>query len=397
MSELGDLLALLHDGRDRVRRLRAEIVTRVDEEAAAAAFRSATERSGGGVVWYGEISPEEDGDDEPPVREMRTRIWLDRDERLEREETAGRHERLALRRGGIWWSWDPYRGSVSNEDDEEVGTSMAEESKWILGGLAVVATLRLEPLGPGEVAGRRTRRCRAVPRPGAGDDARHRTLHDLPAWGADCYELDVDAEHGLILRVVGSFEGTTFSETEVVELGVDEPFSDELFVFVSPDESPVRGVRESHGHHHHDLRPDRLLELAEFAVFAPRRVPDGWETNLGYSGPSDRPPLRASAWMHLRSPDNLQSVRITQVPAAAEGEYDEWDHARPAPWQETFRDGLRIEWREPLEDWQPARVRLDREGTRILIDSAELPADALLDLAANLVELRADRPDFGQR
>jgi hypothetical protein len=41
--------------------------------------------------------------------------------------------------------------------------------------------------------------------------------------------------------------------------------------------------------------------------------------------------------------------------------------------------------RAPAESWQPAQVRMELEGTRILISSADLGADALTDLAAGLV------------
>lgn len=391
MSELGDLLALLHDAPGRVRRLRAEIITRTDPKAAARAWARQGASSGGRVMMYAYASEEEDA---AFPAETCTRIWVDLDERLEREQNTGGHERLAVRRGETWWSWDPHCGAMSNED-EEGGTSVGDDRKWILGGLRVLASLRIEPLGPGEVARRPTVRCRATPHRAESDEAREWALHDLPAYGSDAYELDVDRELGLILRVAGSFAGEVFSETEVVELGVDENFPDDLFTFASPDGSPVRSISDLHGHHHHDLRPDRLLELADFKVFVPRRTPEHWETSLGFSEPSARPLVRPSATLSLRSPDNLRTVRITQIPVDGEGEYDEWDHAGPAPWRETSHDGIQIQWRDPVEDWQPARVRLDRDGTRILIDSPDLPAKSLLDLATNLVELGSERPDFG--
>jgi len=207
----------------------------------------------------------------------------------------------------------------------------------------VVASLRIEPLGAGEVAGRATVRCRAQPRASAGDDSGDWVLHRLPAYGADGYELDIDSELGLILRVACTFDGTIFCETEVVELGIDEIFADGTFVFAAPDGAPVRSATEIFGHLHHHLRPDRLLELADFTIFAPRRIPDDWRADIGFSEASAQPPQRPSATLSLHSPDHLRTVQITQVPIDRDGEYSEWDHADPAPWQHSTRDGIRLE------------------------------------------------------
>ena len=391
MADLGDLLALLHDGPDRVRRLRAEIVKRADDDVSMEAFRRRSEASGG-VTMYA-YAESEDEEPEPRPEETRVRIWIDRDAGAERAESEGREEGLSVRRGGTWWSWDPHNGAMSNEH-EEVDTDVARDARWILGGLPLLATLRLSLTGAGEVAGRPTIRCRATTRPPTGRGLEDWVLHDLPGYGADAYEIDVDARTGLIVRVAASLDGDAFAVHEVVDLGIDEPFDDELFTFESPDGSAPRSFRELHGEHHFDVRPDRLLELAPFTVFTPRRVPDGWEARFAFTGASEQPGMRATVFLNLSSDDNLRTIQIHQVAADDAEHHDEWDHDDPAPWQTETRDGIELEWREANADWQPARVRLTRDGTRILVDSRDLPAADLLELAAGLVALRADRPDF---
>ena len=133
--------------------------------------------------------------------------------------------------------------------------------------------------------------------------------------------------------------------------------------------------------------PRRLLELADFALFVPGSLPDDWEATLGFHD--------TTAMIHLHARDGLRSVQISQLDAAAEDEDVGWDHANPAPWQTETHDGIEYEWREPNEDWQPARVRFVRDGTRVLIDSAALTASELLALARAMVPLREDAPDFG--
>ena len=391
MTELGTVLALLHDEPVRVRRLRAEIEQWQDAEVAMRAFEAHAERGGGFVAFGGD--EDDDADDiaasSAAGTGQRVRIWVDRDERLEREE--GSDGRLVVRRGESWWSHDEYNGAIA-ETEGTVGTSVADDQRWILGGLAAVAFLRLEVAGAGEVAGRPTHRLIGVASPGQ-DDGFHRS--PLPGLGSDRVELDVDREHGLILRVMMFFDGEPYARHEVVELGVGEAFDDALFTFVSPDGSAPRSHGELHGRMHHAIRPRDLVDLADFKVFVPGRVPRRWTVELAFTEGHDRPPVRPTAFVSLEETDGLQRVRITEIPVDAPGDFDEWDHARPAPWQHETRDGVTMEWRDRTEDWQPSRVRLTRDGTLILIDSTHLDAAALLDVAAALRELRADTPDFG--
>src|SRR5688572_13988264 len=164
MSDLGTLLALLHDAPDRVRRLRAEIVTRTDHEVAMEAFRRHAEESGAQMmVAFGE-GDEDDEDGDAGESEFRTRLWLDRDHDLVREERGGAHESLSVKRGEIWWHWDPHNGAMSNEQDDASST-VGGDAAWILGGLGLVGLLRVAGApGRGSVAGRDTWRFRAAPR-----------------------------------------------------------------------------------------------------------------------------------------------------------------------------------------------------------------------------------------
>lgn len=379
MDDLGTVLALLHGAPSRVRRLRAEIVSRVD----SALSRKAFERSAEGHVTVYAYAEDDDEEPEPAEVTFRARVWADRERRWERAEREGMHEELAVRRGGTWWRWDRHNGAITNEGDDHATTTVAEELAWLLGGIRLVALLELTAIDRGAVAGRPTWRCRAVP--SADDDHDRFDLHRLPGYGADEYELDVDAQTGIVLRVAGRLDGEVFSEHEVVDLGVDEELPDELFEFTSPDGTPPRSLEEAHGEHHMHVSPRRLIELADFPLFTPRRMPEAWHAMLGYHD--------GVAIMHLRAEDGLHSVAINQAPQGTDDLG--WDHANPAPWQHVTHDGIEYQWREPNEDWQPARVRFVREGTRVTVDSAEHSAVELLELARTMVPLRDDAPDFG--
>ena len=85
--------------------------------------------------------------------------------------------------------------------------------------------LRVE--GETEWAGRGAIRLLGVPPAGEWDD---RDDPDPLAWGADEYELLVDAERGVILRHANRLEGTEFYVLEMEEVHFDERFAEEVFL-----------------------------------------------------------------------------------------------------------------------------------------------------------------------
>lgn len=394
VSELGDLLELLHDAPHGVRTLQAVITTESDAALTMRAWQRGFEESGATMYAAVEVHGDDTAGNGDRAEES-TSIWIDLGREHAREERAGVRESLAVSRDGRWWRWDPDNGPITDRY-EDVGTDVAQDRRWIMGGLKLLAPLRLTVQGHDTVASRRTIRCRAERRPSrAGEHNRDEwDLHTLPAFGAERYEIDVDQETGLLLRVAGYFEDRLFSETTVMEIALNGELADELFEFASPDGTPARSSSELHGRHYHDLRVAQLLELAPFRIFVPQRVPRGWEINMGFYEGSMQPPVPQSAHLHLGSQDGTRSVTITQCAASDAAGIDEWDHADPAPWQNADRNGLTIEFREANADWQPTRVRLEREGTRLLLDSTSLDAEALLDLAVSLHEPDEAAPRF---
>jgi hypothetical protein len=77
------------------------------------------------------------------------------------------------------------------------------------------------------------------------------------------------------------------------------------------------------------------------------------------------------------------------------GEDGDYEPAQPNPWRTIDRDGRRLDVREPAESWRPAQVRLELDGTRILIHSTALGADALADVAGGLVPAPSEPPKPG--
>jgi hypothetical protein len=387
MSELGDLLVLLHGARGRVSTVRATVRTRRD----ARRVREAIERSRGraGVVAYASDG-EPDGDREPV--ESVVRVWLAPPDRAREEREGADGEGFGVRRGSLWWHYDPYGGATSNEDDPEVGSGIADEVWWLLDPAPVIGLLDFDAIVPGHQAGRSTLRTRAIPRAaGDGDDL---SLFRLGAVGADELLLDVDAERGVLLRIETRLDGRPLLVSEVAEVAFDEALADDVFEFRPPPGEEVRSISDRFSVEH-DLTIEQAVARAPFTVWIPSRVPAGWETEIAFAAETDRPPTAPHVHLHYRTPDGTHTVSIAESPHDHPGEHADYEHARPNPWQESERGGRRMRIRDPAEGWQPAQVRLELDGTRIHIHSRDLTGDWLAELASVLVAAPRKPPTLG--
>jgi hypothetical protein len=383
VSDLGDLLVLLHGARGRVSTVRATVrtwqhLTRRDE-ATARLVESGQLRAYGPLHLAGETV------------EGLTRYWIAPPDRAREEHEGDDGEYYAVRRGALWWRYDPENGALSNEDEPEIGGGIADELGLLLDAAEAIGVLDFPDIGTGRQAGRPTLCVRAVPRALA--DRPHWPLWRLGAMGADELLLDVDAERGMLLRTECRFERQPMSVTEVVEVAFDEQIPESTFVFTPPSGEEVRSVTER-SMVRRDLTIEQAVALAPFTVWIPARLPAGWETEIGFAAGRDRPPMAPRVFLHCRTEDGTHRLTIGQGPADHPAADEE---AGPGgPWRAVERNGRRMQIRDPAESWQRAQARLELGGTRILIDSGDLEADALADLGAGLVRAPAEPPELGE-
>jgi outer membrane lipoprotein-sorting protein len=387
MSELGDLLVLLHGARGRTSTVRATVRTwRHDGRMREAMARSA--RRGSAVMYAG------DGDEDAgrdPVEGL-VRVWLAPPDRAREEREGGDGEGFGVRRGELWWHYNPLSGATSNEDQPDVGGGTADELWWLIDPAPVIGLLDFDRIAPGSRAGRDVVRVRAVPRTLAeGDDW---PLMRLGAFGADELLLDVDAERGALLRIESRFEGQPLVVSEVTGIAFDEAFADDVFVFTPPPGEQVRSIADQFPVQR-GLTIEQAVARAPFSLWIPARLPAGWETEIAFAAENDRPPMAPHVHLSYRAPDGTHTVSIAESPADHPGEHSDYEHARPNPWQQTERDGRQMQIREPAETWQAAQVRLELDGTRILMHSGDLDAGWLADLACGLVRAPAEPPRLG--
>jgi len=165
MSEVGDLLELMHGARERWRTVRATIRTWRHLERHGAAWHAWGEaqsgRRGSSVTFYGVVN--EDAEPDPEASESRTRLWIDGD-RVREEHEGDPYPHFAVSVGELWWRYDEHNGAMSNEDAREIGSGIGDEFRYLFDSASLIGGLRFEPLDRTHVAGGDGIRVRAVAR-----------------------------------------------------------------------------------------------------------------------------------------------------------------------------------------------------------------------------------------
>jgi len=368
MSELGDLLELLHRARDRWRTVRATIRVWRHNERSEAAWQAWADQSTSAVTHFGTA----EGPPQPETSESLTRLWIDGDR--VREEHEGEYPHLGIRRGKLWWIYDEVNGAVSNEDNPDHGSSVGERFRRLFDPSRISGGVRFELLGRTTAGGRDGIRVRLIPRR---TDNPHRDL-DVP-FGADDHELVVDAERGVLLRVASRIGGEDFYVEEMLDVAFDELLPDELFVFELPEGETIRSAAARFSMR--DCSIEEAQREASFTVWIPGRLDPGWEMRVHYLPGEERPPSPESVSVHYWRQDASHQFALHETAA---GEQDPW----AGDWEPSERN---VE--ELLVATHPqARVRVERDGTQVIIHSETLDLERLLELVDILVPAPSEPP-----
>jgi hypothetical protein len=317
---------------------------------------------------------------------MTARVWY-AEGRGREEVDRGEGIEIGVHRGRIWWHYHPDHGARSNEQEVDVGSDFGRCYRYLVEGWSLLGSLSFEPGRDTKVAGRAAAVAIARPR---------RDEHELHSSGlfrigaGDEYELAIDRETGMLLRVVVRHRGEDVSRTEVVELSVNQPIDDALFTFVPPPGEEVQGVDLPQAEHVRSL--SELAQRAPFAVFAPAPEAPGWRRDLTLFRGAPGYPLQATLAFHC----GHAQFQIAQTPAATPDVIlDEFvTNDQPEAWHEDVRSGRRLLIRQPQHDWEPTMVRLELDGTGITLSSADLDANALVEVAARLQRVPAQPPRY---
>lgn len=367
MSELADLLELIHGARGRVRSVQATIVERRRPQLLERAFRSFAEQvemaRGGGYfhVPLGGVTPGEQADEH---------VW-----RIEVAAEAGRFrqehrgpdaEHLLVVDGDRWWDWSPAFGLRSHENERGVhhhgGLDLLDAS-------GLLAGCTLEPAGESLAAGRPATRVRV-----RGTSAGHRPSGLEP--GIEEAELLLDAERGLVLRRADLVDGEEAFVREVERITYDQMLPPETFVFELPSGASARGRAEPQM-----TTVDAAAALASFRVFKLEPAPSDWRVQAVYIAATERPTLPDSVTLLYSRPDGAQRLRLHETSC---------EHQLPAiggerRFERGGRSYIALGPERPTGR-EPAELIFAIDRTQIRISSSEIPLHELLKRTAQLVQ-----------
>jgi hypothetical protein len=152
---------------------------------------------------------------------LESRQWVDVSRRRAREE---RGEVVLVRDGPRWWRTAPGLGFAHGKEPESSIDAAVILWLWVdprpLAGL-----LELAPAGDATALGRSARKLTAT----VGGDAGYAGELASLGWGADRWELVIDAETGVLLATAAYVGDVVFRHVEATEIELDSELEDGLF------------------------------------------------------------------------------------------------------------------------------------------------------------------------
>ena len=188
-------------------------------------------------------------------------LWVDGPDRTRAEFGAGAERVTVIIEGSRWWSFSAWAGAQTNDGDPHSSHGPGP-GECLLHSARILADVELELVGESHVLNRRALVVAA--RPVSGDTAKLEGL----GWGADEYELLVDAERGVLLRSEARVGGYPWRVLEMEEVAFDEDFPPGTFTLDPPPGESFE-VRETPRY----VTLDELQEAVAFTVLVPKHAP----------------------------------------------------------------------------------------------------------------------------
>jgi hypothetical protein len=358
MSELGDVLELLHGAHGRYRSVRLVAHEWRDNARLVAAYDEAMRASGASGFPAGR------DDVAPAESEVAVRAWFEQPNRIREERVDSGRRSVAGSDGSRWWTSLPDWATIGEEGDGWARGHVGQTVRSLLDPARLPGVLELAPRGEVTAAGRTALSVDANPRPGVFPDV------DLLGTGADRHDLVVDAERGVLLGVTSFRGGEPFTSTRVDEIAFDEPIDAALFRHEGEPGERVVGLHESVGEH---VPIEEAARRASFTVLVPTALGRGWQMHVLYTPAGGGSGLRETVTLTLYRDDATHTIAIRQT----QPPFERWQLNGTEQVEREGRD-LRVAgagWR---------RVLTEHEGTSVEVSSGSVGADDLVELALAL-------------
>jgi hypothetical protein len=367
MSELGDLLELMHGAASHVGFVHATLAERLRPRLLERAFATFVERvdvaRGGGYfhVPLGGVAPGAEADEHV----WRVELWAAPPDRFRQERSGPDAEQVLVVDGERWWEWTPAFGLHTHEERDGVRHHGGLD---LLDPAAFLAGHDLEVAGEGAVAGRPATRVRVQ-----STDLARSPFGLQP--GVETAELLLDSERGLILRLAELVDGEEALVREVEQIDYDQPPPEGTFGFELPAGASARGQAEPQ-----PTTVDRAAALASFTMLKLAEPPPGWHVQAVYTGAAERPSLPDSVMLVYTRPDGAERLQIRQGTRAHDlpmvGDRRRFDH--------NGRSYVALGPDRPVGR-EPAELLFTTHGTNVRLSCSQLSLEHLLEYADQLV------------
>jgi hypothetical protein len=379
-AELGELLVLLHDARSALRSVEATFGVWWHQPRVQAAFKAEAEahsRHGGSTsTGYGRVRSSR-GDAEPDEREMTVRIWRDGGKVREEHHGGDRDGYYGVTDPPLWWMWNRNSGARSNQDDPSVRSGIGQEMELMLDPTPLLSSVRFVANGRSETAGRPTITAQAIPRP---VDERFGPSFELGqlGTGADHYELEIDAQRGILLASTAVRDGEPFRKITALAITLDQPIAAQTFRFEPPVGEEIQPSRQ--GPRMQNVTLVEAQQQTAFTVLMPDRVPENWQVQCRLIEPSNRPPSPPLVVVMYHSTDGHESISIHERAADPAHPYE--GRADEDGWEDLADAGYAIKARPA--SWGQAQVLVERDGTSLYLMSDNLSRDQVVKIAVGM-------------
>lgn len=371
MSELGQVLELMHTSEQRWRLLRA--VGREWRHGPLhleAFMRMVERRRSGSVSVFGSSSKEVE---EPEETETTWRLWMEGRHRVRAEFAIGHGDMVtAVVDGRTWWSWSPSMGALTNEGRENSETGLGPGTA-LLHPAVILPAVDLEIRGQATKLGRPVCEVLALPTSDEDEESLDQ-VHGIGS-GAEEYALLVDVERGVLLRTEARLHGRPFLVLEMDQVAFDEELPAETFAPAPPGGEEFEAVPRSRS-----LLLEDLPAAVGFVVLVPERAPDEADVDIMIEAALPRygVPEHACITYHTFTRETTPTSLALRESAAP----------MPTAEETEWRDvGGMVVAEDPHTEPPTIRVRLEMQGTHVELSSRDLAAEKLLDMGRSLVPL----------
>jgi hypothetical protein len=309
-------------------------------------------------------------------REQSWHLWRGGEVLVRSEYEIGRELVTVVGQGPRWWRWSPTLGPTS-------GGGVGRPVRLMLGPPSVYLSISqiLE-----QVEFSRVRETRLVSRPAYIFNAipvatrpRGRAVLREAGSGASEYEITVDAERGVLLGLTALRDGKAFQRVETTRVTYDAPLAPSMF---APESSAPARFAPARASQHISL--DDVAEQVNFPLLAPNPSPspvsphvavfDGDRRGLG--------PLRVVFVYVVADPGRGRGqLRLTQAASPLlRSAHDQWVPFANAELCDEIHGKV-----------QRRRLRAERRGVYVELESAIVPAEGLLEILNSLAPIEASR------